>query len=576
MFLKPNLALHAAGAILFVAVCISAQTQPPAPAPNSEEPAVGTISGSVVSETGQPLAGATVVIRELNGLSPSRSSTTTDSEGVFRIKGLAPAVYAISASLPAYVTPLFDPTEPTNQYRIGDSVRIELMRGGVITGTVSNAAGEPVIGVRVRAAMVRDVKGQTSQIRSFGFTERLTDDRGIYRIYGVAPGTYFVSAGGGGATQGFQLNAFDYDVPTYAPSSTRDNAAEVSVRAGEETDADIRYRGEPGRTISGTVKSSGQGGASVTLVSAGSRFMPMAGFFQFPGTRGFSFSGIGDGEYDLIAQEVTTPPSSLVPDLAISEPRRVIVKGADVTGIELLPRPLASLSGRIALEPAKTTECQGKRRPLFAETLITLKRPEKELEQDRVPYFRAIGGTGLVDTKGNFVLRNLMPGRYLFEPRFFARYWYLASISGANAKVDAAANWTPVKSGDQLGNFTITLAEGAASVRGKLTPPTGAELPSGMGVYLVPADREKAADVLRYFVATVEADGTFAFNNLPPARYFALAQTLDAQMNTLAKLRLPEAVEARTKLRRTAETQKTDLELKACQNLTDYQLAVKQ
>ena len=52
-------------------------------------------------------------------------------------------------------------------------------------------------------------------------------------------------------------------------------------------------------------------------------------------------------------------------------------------------------------------------------------------------------------------------------------------------------------------------------------------------------------------------------------------QPLDAKTNTLVKLRLPESAETRAKLRRAAESQKTNLELKPCQNLTDYELAIK-
>ena len=53
-----------------------------------------------------------------------------------------------------------------------------------------------------------------------------------------------------------------------------------------------------------------------------------------------------------------------------------------------------------------------------------------------------------------------------------------------------------------------------------------------------------------YFVTSAAADGTFAFNNLPPGRYLALLGMIDADASSLAKLRLPEAAEARTKLRR--------------------------
>jgi hypothetical protein len=137
-------------------------------------------------------------------------------------------------------------------------------------------------------------------------------------------------------------------------------------------------------------------------------------------------------------------------------------------------------------------------------------------------------------------------------------------------KTDAAATWTVVKSGDQFTNLTITLAEGAASVRGKLA---SGEPPAGMVLYLVPAEPDKADDVVRFFVTEIGADGTFALNNLPPGRYWALGQTnTDAQTATLTKLRQPDAATARTKLRKTAETQKTEIELKPCQNLTDYQL----
>ena len=85
---------------------------------------------------------------------------------------------------------------------------------------------------------------------------------------------------------------------------------------------------------------------------------------------------------------------------------------------------------------------------------------------------------------------------------------------------------------------------------------------------IVPNDQDKVEDVLRYFVTDIAADGTFTFNNLPPGRYLALTQTnVDAQIATQANLRQPEAATARAKLRRTAETKKSEIELKPCQNL---------
>ena len=557
-----------AASILIISLCVVLFAQQPSATPRrSDEPVTGVIDGKVVNESGQPLAGASLFVRAVNS-SGSGRTTTSDIEGNFRVSGLEPALYVVTGTAPAYTIAQMDPTAPT-YHRIGDTVRVEMIRGGAITGTVTNAVGEPVIAVRVRATMVRDARGETPNVMTFGFLEQSTDDRGIYRIYGLRPGTYIVSAGGAGFTPSF--NAYESDVPTFAPSSTRDSAAEVMVRSGEDSTMDIRYRGEPGHTISGTTKSTSPNGAQVTLAIPGST-LPFAATFQMFGNRGFAFTGLSDGDYDLVAQEVTTTATSTMPVLALSEPRRVSVKGADVTGIELATRPLAMISGKMLLESSKVPECQGKRPLLLPETVVRVQRPEKEKEDSLT--VRMVSSSASPDATGAFVLRNLVPGRYQFEPRFYSRYWYLQSITlttGAAKpqKIDAAASWTAVKSGEQLSNLAITLALGAASVRGRVPVTEGAAAPAAMSVYLVPGEPDKADDVLRYFVADVGADMTFTFNNLPPGRYLAFA---DTQSTTLTKLRQPESATARTKLRRSAETKKNEVELKPCQTVSDYQI----
>jgi Carboxypeptidase regulatory-like domain len=550
-----------------------------------EEATTGIINGRAVNERGEPMPGASVSLRAVGTFVQGRS-TTSDAEGNFRFEGLEPALYQISGYAPAYILQSTETNSAEPYHRVGDSVRLEFIKGGVITGTVTNAAGEPVVGVRVRAFRVRDLKGKRIQTAQFGSMERPTDDRGIYRLYGLTPGTYVVTAGGGN-NQSYVFNPFETDVPIYSPSSTRDTATEYTVRSGEETTADIRYRSDPGHTISGTVRVAGNNGAGIMIVSSDGMFIPSSNGFQQPGARGFSINGLGDGEYTLYAQEmVIAPPSpSTVPDLSLSDPKRVTIKGADVTGIELVPKPLSSISGIVSLETSKAPECQGKRKPVFGEMLVELQRHEKDTELI-APFLRSLQSSATPNQKGAFTLRNLTPGRYRFNPRFYARYWYLQSIStGAPAapsarispsKNDAAANWMTVKAGEQVSNLTITLAEGAASVRGKIVVAEGATIPVALSVYLVPAEREKADDVLRYFVTQAGADGAFTLNNVAPGKYFTLVQNVPSpETETLLQLRLPESAEARTKLRRAAETQKSDLELKPCQTLADYQLSLK-
>lgn len=543
----------------------------------------GKITGQVVNDSGQPLANATVLVRAFGSSGPGRT-ITTDSEGSFQVSGLDPSAYIISALFPTYVPAPRDPdVNPIGYYHVGDSVRLEMMRGGVITGTVTRSAGEPVVVVQVRASMVRDSKGQPSRYGA-PFREQTTDDRGVYRIYGLPSGTYVVSAGGG-STSEYYVNAYGTDAPTYAPSSTRDTATEVYVRSGEETtNVDIRYRGEPGHAVSGIANSSvaleQPPEFSVTLSSSFNGLSQSSYQSYQPPGRGFSFYGVADGDYDVIAQSYF--PGG---QWAVSEPRRIRVKGADITGLELIAKPYGTIAGRVVLEDSKAPECQGKRRPLFSELVVGPWHNEKSAPKDQPQFIWGMGGPTLPDKQGDFAMRNLAPGEYRFNVRPEAKYWYLKSISWpspaslavkaapANRPFDAARNWTTLKSGERLSGLTITIAAGAASLRGQIDLAEGQKLPPKLFVYLAPAEREKADDVLRYFASMVSADGSFALNNLSPGRYWAIAQAVsENESNILSKLRLPDEAEMRAKLLREAEAGKIETEFKPCQNILDYRL----
>lgn len=566
------------------AVSIAAQSTPDEP----ETPSTtGAITGQVVTETGQALAGAMVFVRSYGGARQGRSSLT-DAEGNFKVVGLDPLTYVVSVSYPAYIQAPrdLDSSQPF-YYRIGDRVRLQLIKGGVITGTVTSADGEPVVGVSVQASMIRDGNGQAPRYGS-PLRERTTDDRGIYRLYGLPAGTYAVSAGGGRGFSAFNPNPYETDVATYSPSSPRDTAMEVNVNAGEETaNIDIRYRGEPGHIISGKAidptPAASPSAFTITLstISNGASEMSQS-TYQPPGSRGFSLPGIADGDYDLVAQSYF--PSG---EWMLAEPLRVRVRGADITGIELTVKPLGSVSGRVALEESKLPECKGKRRPVLGEILIGPWHNEKIVVKDQPQFPWSLGAPTMPDSQGDFTLRNLAPGQYQFRPRSFAKYWYLKSISArpslpltvkaaqATRAIDAARNWTMVKRGERVSGLIITFAEGAASLKGQIKLAQGQKLPPKSFIYLVPAEGDKAEDVLRFFASLVATDGSFAVNNLPPGRYLALAKAaVENESNVLSKLRLPDETEARAKLRREATLTKTETELKPCQNVTDFQLAL--
>ena len=567
-------------AFFVLALSVSLNAQQPAASP-ADDAQVGTISGTVVTESGQPLIGAVISVRAI-GPSFIGRTTTSNTDGNFKVAGLDNSIYFVTAYSPAYTSPPLSIDGQAPTYRVGDTVRLELTRGAVITGTLTNSSGEPMIGVRVRAVMVRDAAGKPTKGAVFSFGERQTDDRGIYRIFGLAPGVYIIQAGGGGLGSGVSVT--DMDAPTYAPSSTRDTASEIQVRSGEEATVDIRYRAEPGHSISGTVKTQGSGGANISLSRVGDGLMPTNGSFQAPGSKGFAIYGLADGEYEVMAQEAMTTTFTTFPEMAMSDPLRVTIRGSDVSGLELVPKPLASIAGKVVMEPSKLQECQNKRQPLLSETTITLIANRKDTEFDQSAFMRSVMGVVLPDKEGAFNLRNIRRGQYALTPRFFARYWYLKAISippttpqakqTASLK-DLARSWTTIKAGDRITGLTITLAEGAASIRGQVTVDRDKKLETGLSVYLIPSERDKAEDPLRYLTQVVAADGTFLLTSIPPGHYWVLAQQPEPDSPTSTeKLRLPDALDTRTKIRRAAESVKVEVELKPCQNLTDYKIKI--
>ncbi len=542
------------------------QAQQPAPASNREDSKPKAITGKVVNESGQPIQEALVQVSAPGsgvGVPPVR----TDRDGAFRLDGLQSIPYSIAATVPGY-TPQPRETAAPPQYRAGDSVTIVMIKGGVITGTVTGTNGQPVVAIGVSARLVRDRNGPRRM--PVPTREGVTDDRGVYRIYGLPAGVYIVVADGANDHSRSGINPFSGEVPTYAPSSTRDTAAEITVRSGEEmSNIDIRYRGERGRTISGTIaeSSSAENGfvAVLEAVSIGQQWNAA----PQPDGRGFLFDGIEDGDYYLTIMSYLKDG-----DRALSESKLVNVRGADVSGLEFTIQPLAYITGRIVVEDTKAVECTEKTAPPFTEMSVSVWHKDTEAARNRGQFVWNLGVPVTPDAQGNFRLRQLAPSQYYFQSRVAGKTTYLKSITfGSPRPSDVTRVWTNVKSGDRLSGLTVTLAQGAASFSGKLALAEGETTPEKLFVFLVPVEAERADEPLRFYGAGVSNEGKVALNNLAPGRYWVLMQPMvEETPSPLVKVRLPDATRTRASLRREAEAAKMEIELKACQQIADFEL----
>ncbi len=538
-----------------------------------------SLSGRVLLEDGQPAAGAMVEITPVGIRNNSdEQRVQCDETGSFKLAGIAPGSYAISALTPGYVS---GDDASARHYRPGETATIRLVKGGVITGRVTDATGELLVGAQVKIQRLRDLNGKTVRNgeSSMWRSEFQTDDRGIYRVYGLLPGIYIVSIESSSVER--WLGGGDDEAPTFYPSTTRDTAMEITVRPGDEvTGIDVRHRGDMGHAISGTV--SGATDPSHPFSSAGVGLLHAAtkqvvSSTSADQTKTFVFFGIPDGEYELYARMSGRNDEGG----SGSAPQRVSVKGADVTGLSLRLTAYGVISGRIILEPAKAGEakCEIKTPSSIEEILVrskSLLRNPRSLNALLAEIDETFERPIAPNEKGEFTLLNLEPDSYRIEPDLPGETWFIRSMtlpaSGtAKSKTDAARTPLVLKAGEKISSLEITLAEGAATLSGRVTPKEGGNLPGNLRVHLVPAEATAADDVLRYREDFTEKDGSFEFKHLAPGKYRLLARSITDTEKDNSRPAAFDATE-RLKLRKDAEAANNELELKPCQRVKDHVL----
>jgi Carboxypeptidase regulatory-like domain len=160
-------------------------------------PASAAVSGVVVDAVSrQPLAGAYVTL----GIGSYGQATLqmTDSRGRFVFRGVVPRdTYALRANKPGYFEGFSrgSSRDASPAIALADGewlkdVRIALTRWGSISGRVTDEYGDPLVGSFVRTIVTIPIAGRL-QTAAGPLTR--TDDRGIYRLGGLAEGRYIVS-----------------------------------------------------------------------------------------------------------------------------------------------------------------------------------------------------------------------------------------------------------------------------------------------------------------------------------------------------------------------------------------------
>jgi hypothetical protein len=188
-------------------LCLLLQT-PAGTAPSAAPAADALITGRVVEVATNdvatadaakvvPVPAAIVSIASPGGARDATLRVLTDDEGRYFFDRLAPGKYTITVTKPGWIDGGFGKRRPegtTTTVEIAEherraSVDIQMWKHAVLSGTVVDEAGEPMVDIQVRAVRKVLVAGRR-QMTFAGVTR--TDDRGVYRLAKLVPGDYSV------------------------------------------------------------------------------------------------------------------------------------------------------------------------------------------------------------------------------------------------------------------------------------------------------------------------------------------------------------------------------------------------
>lgn len=556
--------------------------QIPGPSPDNaavtRPPATASIVGQVIDVgTGQPVAGAIVSIL-LPTDAPLR--VLSDTQGRFAFHDLPAGSFNIETTRRGFLDGAYGRSRPKGpslplsiESGAQATIEIPIWRFGAISGRVVDEAGEPAVGVLVRAFRRSFASGRPEFQTA---ATDATDDRGIYRIGMLVPGDYLLftnlqqtmmigSPGPPGTDRVVVLLtqrepsgpsgvATDYPT-TFFPSTTSPaRATVISVTSGQQrAGMDFRLEPQPTHRISGILTTpDGTGGGLTVMLSPvddeamGGMMATMiarsdaSGAFTFasvyagdyvvrvsssPGPMVVSdrvaFAPAGGGGVPISVEGVMTPMAGRAAGAAASSGRDaarklwaalpVSVGTTDVNGLEIALRPALTISGAV--------EWHG-----------TGQRPAADVMERMTVLLERVGPGGgpfrpntRLSPGGQFEISGLVPGFYSVLVQDAPQGWIFrgATLDGGDV-TDAPLH---LESGDvdrvrlilttEQTNFVGTIADVANDSR------------DAIAVIAFPVERETWGNApstsRRFRHLRVQRDQPFSLGGLPPGRYHVVA-----------------------------------------------------
>lgn len=482
----------------------SAQTQ-------SKPGQLSAVEGLVVkSTTGEPAKKVTVTLSPyMGGGETPQQSAIADTNGRFLFQEIKPGKYLLQAGGNGYPYQIYGQeirgrhfktvtVEPGQHEK---DIVFKLAPGAVITGTVYDEDGDPVLGASVEALLA----GAASRGRAPAGRAQ-SDDRGVYRIFGLEAGRYFLmvnppnhDAGPSGACS-----------PTYYPGTTDPSqASRLEARPGDEiSPMNLNISKAPCQVVRGRVVSAGSGRIRDAQVSLMVRDRENAAPGREYGTQ------VEDERGDFVFQSV--PQGSYLAYANINDGKRnlmgsapVDVMNGDVDSLVVTLKPPFDLRGRVRTESDTPLN--------FTLMRIWLQPSDNQM----------FGGGGAeMKSDGTFVIHNIYDASYRIQVGGYPEEFYLKSARIGNVDLlapgDALAGYQPGSS------LEVVLSPNGGTVSGTVQRDSH-PVPGALVVLVPDPPNPNRDDLVR--MKTADDLGQFALAGLPPGDFKIFAWDSGVEVN---------------------------------------------
>jgi hypothetical protein len=492
---------------------------PPRDAP-TEKVGTAALSGRVLAgDTGRPLRRA--LVRASSSETPQGRSVSTDADGRWQLKNLPAGSYRVNVSKGGYVDIAFGQQRPFEAGKVLeladaqtiDKLEVTLPRAGVVTGRVLDEFGEPLTGARVQPMRYRYVGGQR-RLTPVAAGDA-TDDIGQFRLHGLSPGEYFISAQmSAGMMFGQSDDRVGYGTTYFPGTAVQAEAQRVRVAVGQETQqinitmATSRIATISGSAVSSTGRPINRGILMLASNIGGANMMTMGTSIKPDGT--FLFSNISPGDYKIQVQY--SPAADEVMIIGPGSPAAetgsvsVTVAGTDITGLTIVTSPGATATGRVVFE--------GTGKPPGSPAATNVVAMATEFGS------MMMGGGVRVRDDWTFEAKGLSERRRFLVPNP-APGWYLKSVT--HEGTDITDTGIDFKEGQQVSGIDITLTQRTTEVSGTVQDSRARPITDFVVVAFTP-DSAKWGYMSRY-VRSVRPnqEGRFSIKGLPPDEYHLVA-----------------------------------------------------